>query len=164
MGGSKSTPKQQNAPVSAKAKVAPSVDTMAPYMAMLQSQQAIQARQDAAAAELQQQAQINAQNEQARQAGMVAMQQGEAAARSALGGMNVGQQMQDQASMAAQQKAGAMATGTDVGQMRQASLGGMAAGQQGAAAMAANAGAGGGQQRSNMFSIPTTTGLTFGGA
>ena len=92
------------------------------------------------------------------------MQQGEAAARSALSGMNVGQQAQDQASMAAQQKTGAMATGTDVGQYRQASLGGMATGQQGAAAMAANAGAGGGQQRSNMFSVPTATGLTFGGA
>jgi hypothetical protein len=38
------------------------------------------------------------------------------------------------------------------------------AGQQGAAALAANAGVGGSQQRSNMFSVPTTTGLTFGGA
>jgi hypothetical protein len=137
---------------------------MAPYMAMLQSQQAMQAQQDSAAAEMQRQAQINAQNEQARQAGMVAMQQGEAAARNALGGMNVGQQAQDQTSMAAQQKMGEAATGTGVGQMRQASLGGMAAGQQGAAAMAANAGVGGGQQRSNMFSVPTTTGITFGGA
>jgi predicted NUDIX family NTP pyrophosphohydrolase len=83
--------------------------------------------------------------------------------------MNVGQQAQDQATVAAQQKTstpmgGATSSPTaDVGQYRQASLGTMG-GQQGAAAMAANAGAGGTQQRSNMFSVPTTTGLTFGGA
>ena len=83
--------------------------------------------------------------------------------------MNVGQQAKDQATHAAQQKTSAPIGGAtaspveDVGQYRQASLGTMG-GQQGAAAMAANAGAGGTQQRSNMFSVPTTTGLTFGGA
>jgi hypothetical protein len=30
--------------------------------------------------------------------------------------------------------------------------------------MAANAGAGGTQQRNNQFQVPATTGLTFGGA
>jgi hypothetical protein len=83
--------------------------------------------------------------------------------------MNVGQQAQDQATMAAQQKTSAPITGAtpsppvDVGQYRQASLGTMG-GQQGAAAMAANAGVGGGQQRGNQFQVPATTGLTFGGA
>ena len=139
---------------------------MIAFMAMQQQQQAAQA---AAEAEKQRKAKIEAQNEQSRQAGMQAQQQGETAARSALSGMNVGQQTQDQATMAAQQNAsapiggGTPATTPDVGQYRQASLGTMG-GQQGAMAMAANAGAGGTQQRSNMFSVPTTTGLTFGGA
>jgi hypothetical protein len=161
MGGSRSQPKQE--------KSEPQPPIIDPMIAFLAAQKQQQAKADAAKAELEKKKQIETQNEQARQSGMQAQQQGETAARSALSGMNVGQQAQDQATMAAQQKTSAPIGGAtpspvaDAGQYRQASLGTMG-GQQGATAMAANAGVGGGQQRNNQFQVPATTGLTFGGA
>jgi hypothetical protein len=89
-----------------------------------------------------------------------------------LNNMNIGQQAKDQSALAAQNSLNTGA-GFDVGAARQSSLQQMGAGtmatpmQQGmggAVSQAANAGAGGTQQRSNMFSVPNTTGLTFGGA
>ena len=154
MGGSRSQPQSKPEP--------PRVDPMIAFMAMQQQQQSAQA----AAA---QKAQEEALKQSQIAAGTQAQQQGESAARSALTGMNVGQQAQDQATLAAQQKTSAPTGGAsstaagDVGQYRQASLGTMG-GQQGAVAMAANSGIGGTQQKNNQFQVPATTGLTFGGA
>jgi hypothetical protein len=135
------------------------------FMAQQQQQQAAQA---AATAEAERQAQIQAQQ----QAGMQAQQQSQQTAIQSLNNMNVGQQAQDQAALSNQKSYG-MGAGMDVGAARQSSLQQMGAGtavtpvQQGmssAVSQAANIGAGGTQQRGNMFSVPTTTGLTFGGA
>lgn len=129
------------------------------FMAQQQQQQATQA---AAEAERQRQAQIQAQQ----QAGMQAQQQSEQSAVKSLNSMNIGQQAQDQAVIASQKTPD---VGTGVSAARQTSLQQMGstptqAGMGGAVSQAANIGAGGTQQRSNMFSMPTTTGLTFGGA
>lgn len=159
MGGSRSsTPKQPKS----KTEASP-MDVALPFMAMMQQQQSMQSQQASAEAEAQRQAQLQAQIQAQQQAGMQAQQAGEAAAQNALSGMNVGQQAQDQSAIAGQQKAAGFAT-PDVGQIRQASLGTMAGGQQGAASQAANIGAGGTPQRANMFNLPTAVGLTFGGA
>ena len=108
MGGSKSKPKQEQ-----QQQQPSGPDPMIAFMAMQQQQQAAQA----AAA---QKAQEEALKQSQITAGTQAQQQGEAAAKNALSGMNVGQQAQDQATVAAQQKAstpigGATTTPADAG-------------------------------------------------
>ena len=136
----------------------PKLDT---NLAMMQQQQSFQAQQAQQAQQAALQAQIAAQN----QAGQDAMARGAAQAKQTLSSMNVNQQMQDQANLASQQKAGAAATGGGFGmaQPQQTAIAGMgAAPTMTTAAAMSNQGTGGTQQRLNQYS--TQTGLTFGGA
>ena len=150
MGGKPSSPPPEPPP-------APKED----QTAVMMQQQAMQSQAQQAAAAAQLQAQIAAQN----QAGQEAMARGAAQARETLSGMNLGRQIQDQANLAVQQKAGAAATGGGFGmaQPQQTAIAGMgAAPTMTTAAAMSNQGTGGTQQLANQYSMPA--GLTFGGA
>jgi len=114
------------------------------------------AAQQKAAAEAKRQAEIKVQTEAGRQAQL----QGESAARQSLSGMNVAQQSQNKATASSQPSViGGGGGGFDMNQNRQASLQQFSGGTP-----QINQGSGGTQRPSNLYNLPSISGLTFGGA
>jgi len=173
MGGSKSKPKRPNPQ---QQQASSGSDAMIGMMMMQQQQQANQAAEQARLVE---EARQQAMLEQQRQSGFAAAQQGEAMARQKLGQYGIQQQIADQAGLASAQQAQSALGSRSVGGMagapsqaqKIAGLG-MGAGSSyapsggigGVAQAAANIGAGGMGQAQNMFKLPSSSNIKFGGS
>jgi hypothetical protein len=185
MGGSKSKPKQES-----QSQYKASNDPIIAFMKMQQKNQLAQQQQNRldsqAAAEnarLAEEAKQQAMFEQQRQAGFTAAQEGSAAARQMLNQYGTQQQAADQAALASAQQVQSSLGSRSVGGMgspigapsqaqKIANLG-MGAGSSytpasggmgGAAQSAANIGAGGTGQPQNMFKLPSSSNIKFGGS